>query len=422
MYVERAGFAISFIPRDAQEPRENNLGGAFGMTSIPRLKSFSGPALFSYGFRPFFFLGAVYAAFAIVLWLPLWEGEITIPTLFAPRDWHVHEMLFGFVPAIVTGFLLTAIPNWTGRLPLQGAPLMALVALWVAGRLAVACSQQLGWLPAATIDSGFLVLIVIACAREIVAGENWRNLKVLVPVTVLMLTNAAFHWEVHTYGTADVSMRIGIATILTLIMLIGGRVIPSFTHNWLARFNPGRLPSPFGRFDAVAIVGSVAALAFWVVAPSGPATGTLLLVAGLLQFLRLARWAGERTIPERLVLILHIAYLFIPVGFVLSAMAAFGLALPSAGMHSWMTGAVGTMTLAIMTRASLGHTGQDLIATTGTQAIYVVVLVAALTRILAALFPAWAFILICVAGACWVAAFAGFAVLYGPLLLHPRTA
>jgi uncharacterized protein involved in response to NO len=391
------------------------------MTAIPRLKSFRGPALLSYGFRPFFFLGAVYAALAIVLWLPLWEGEIAIPTLFAPRDWHVHEMLFGFVPAIVTGFLLTAIPNWTGRLPLQGLPLLLLVVLWVAGRLAVACSQQLGWFPAAAIDNGSLVLVVLACAREIVAGENRRNLKVLVPVTLLMLTNAAFHWEAHAYGTADVSMRLGVGTILILIMLIGGRVIPSFTHNWLARLNPGRLPRPFGRFDAVAIVGSVMALAFWVVAPSGTVTGTLLLAAGLLQFVRLARWAGERTIPERLVLILHIAYLFVPVGFVLSAMAAFGLALPSAGLHSWMTGAVGTMTLAIMTRASLGHTGQNLTATAGTQAIYAAVLLAALTRILAALFPASAFILICVAGVCWVAAFAGFAVLYGPLLLHPRT-
>jgi uncharacterized protein involved in response to NO len=392
------------------------------MTPIPRLSDYRGPALFSYGFRPFFLLGAVYAALAIALWVPLWAGEVRIPTVFAPRDWHVHEMLFGFVPAIVTGFLLTAIPNWTGRLPLQGTRLIVLVILWVAGRLAVACSQQLGWSLAAVIDSAFLVLVVIACAREVVAGKNWRNLKVLVPVTVLALTNAAFHWEAQVYGTADVSTRLGVTTILVLIMLIGGRVIPSFTHNWLARFNPGRLPSPFGRFDDVAIVASTAALAFWVVAPSGAATGTLLLVASVLQFLRLARWAGERTTSERLVLILHIAYLFVPVGFVLSSMAAFGLAPPSAGLHSWMTGAVGTMTLAIMTRASLGHTGQDLIATAGTQAIYAVVLFAALTRILAALFPAWAIILVCVAGACWVAAFAGFAVLYGPLLIRSRTA
>src|SRR4029079_13258575 len=181
MYVRPSRCAISFI---RSETHAKNVGRVLRMTSIPRLKPYRGAPLFSYGFRPFFFLGAVYAAVAVALWLPLWEGALTIPTLFAPRDWHVHEMLFGFVPAIVTGFLLTAIPNWTGRLPLQGMPLVVLVALWIAGRFAVACSQQIGWPLAAIIDSGFLVLVATACAREIVAGENWRNLKVLIPVTV----------------------------------------------------------------------------------------------------------------------------------------------------------------------------------------------------------------------------------------------
>jgi uncharacterized protein involved in response to NO len=260
----------------------------------------------------------------------------------------------------------------------------------------------------------------MACAREIVAGKNWRNLKVLGPVTVLALTNAAFHWEANVYGSADVSTRLGVATILVLIMLIGGRVIPSFTRNWLARFNPGRLPSPLDWFDAVAVGASAAALAVWVSAPYGAMTGMLLSGAGLLQILRLARWAGERTTRERLVLILHVAYLFVPLGFFMSSMAAFGLMLPSAGLHSWMAGAAGTMTLAIMTRASLGHTGQGLTATAGTQVIYGAVLFAALARILGALFPAWATMLICLAAASWMVAFTGFAVLYGPLLFRPR--
>jgi uncharacterized protein involved in response to NO len=203
-------------------------------------------------------------------------------------------------------------------------------------------------------------------------------------------------------------------------MLIGGRVIPNFTRNWLVRFNPGRLPSPFGKFDGIAVAGSVVALAFWVFAPSGFTSGILLLGAGFLQFLRLARWAGERTAHDRLVLILHLAYLFVPVGFVLSSMAAFGLVLPSAGLHSWMAGAVGTMTLAIMTRASLGHTGQELAATAGTQVIYGMVLFAAISRILAALLPAWTTILIGFAATGWVVAFSGFAMLYAPLLFRAR--
>jgi uncharacterized protein involved in response to NO len=117
----------------------------------------------------------------MAVWLPLFEGEVAVPTLFAPRDWHAHEMLFGYVPAVLTGFLLTAIPNWTGRLPLQGMPLLFLVIVWAAGRFAVSYSAHLGWLLTAMIDCGFLVLVVGAAAREIVAGQNWRNLKVLIP-------------------------------------------------------------------------------------------------------------------------------------------------------------------------------------------------------------------------------------------------
>ena len=216
------------------------------MTPIPRLRDYSGPALLSYGFRPFFLFGACYAALAILAWLPLFYGEIALATAFSPRDWHVHEMLYGYIPAVVTGFLLTAIPNWTGRLPLQGWPLLVLVIVWAAGRVAVTLSAEIGWLAAALIDSSFLLLVVAATAREIIAGRNWRNLKVLIPVTILGLGNAGFHIEAHVLGAADYGIRVGIAGVLVLIMVIGGRLIPSFTRNWLARENPGRLPVPFG--------------------------------------------------------------------------------------------------------------------------------------------------------------------------------
>jgi uncharacterized protein involved in response to NO len=239
-------------------------------------------------------------------------------------------------------------------------------------------------------------------------------------VIVLALANAGFHLEAHLFGVVDLATRAGVTAILVLLMLIGGRVIPSFTHNWLARENPGRLPAPFGRFDALGIALSTAALCTWIVAPEGKLTGSALLAAGLLQLLRLARWAGDRTIADRLVLILHVAYAFVPVGFVLTSLAAFGIILPSAGMHAWMTGAVGTMTLAIMTRASLGHTGHELVAGPGTQLIYAAVVVAALARILASLSPVWALVLIHVAALGWIVAFGGFAMLYGPVLFRAR--
>jgi uncharacterized protein involved in response to NO len=354
----------------------------------------------------------------MAVWLPLFFGEITIATLFAFRDWHAHEMLFGYLAAVLTGFLLTAIPNWTGRLPLQGTSLLALVLVWLAGRLAVLWSAHLGWPISAGIDCAFLLVVVAACAREIIAGRNWRNLKVLIPVGVLALANIAFHAESYALGVAEFSIRAAIAAFVVLIMLVGGRIVPSFTRNWLARENPGRLPASFGRFDAASIAASAAALCLWVLLPEGTWTAAALLLAAALQCVRLARWAGDRTARERLVLVLHVAYAFVPVGFVLAGLAALGWILPSAGLHAWMAGAAGTMTLAVMTRASLGHTGRELVAGIGTQAIYAAVVIAACARVAGAVAPEWMLALVHIAAFAWIAAFGGFAALYGPVLFR----
>src|SRR3954465_12890265 len=282
------------------------------MTGIPRLRDYRGPVLLSYGFRPFFLFGAIYAGLAVLAWLPIFGGELELWTAFSPVDWHVHEMLYGYVPAVVTGFLLTAIPNWTGRLPIQGTPLLVLVSVWIVGRVFVTASAETGWLLAAIVDVSFLALVVAATAREIVAGKNWRNLRVVGLVTVLLVGNIAFHVEAHVQGTAEYGARIGIAAIVLLIVVIGGRIVPSFTRNWLARENPGRLPVPFGRFDMIVIVASAAALMLWIGIPQSFTVGAALLVAGVLQSARLARWAGDRTTRERLVLVLHLGYAFIP--------------------------------------------------------------------------------------------------------------
>jgi uncharacterized protein involved in response to NO len=391
------------------------------MNATLRLRPYR-PALLSHGFRPFFLLGACWVALSVALWLPLFEGELALPTLFAPRDWHVHEMLFGYIAAVLTGFLLTAIPNWTGRLPLQGVSLLFLVIVWLAGRIVMGCSVYVGWLIAALVDCSFLVLVAAAAAREIIAGKNWRNLNVLIPVSILALANAGFHAEANIGGSPSYALRTAIAAILILIMLIGGRIVPSFTRNWLARENPGRLPLPFGPFDKAALAFSAGALCFWVIMPDGASTGAALCGASLLQLVRLARWAGERTAREPLVLVLHIAYAFVSLGFLLAGLAAFGLVLPSAGMHAWMAGAAGTMTLAVMTRASLGHTGQALVADAGTQLIYAAVVTGALARVGASLLPEWGLVLIHVTALAWITAFGGFALLYAPVLLRARGA
>ena len=390
------------------------------MAPIPRLRSYNGPALLSYGFRPFFLFGSIYAGVAILVWLPVLHGHLTLVTVFSPRDWHVHEMLYGYLPAVITGFLLTAVPNWTGRLPLQGKPLLGLVALWAAGRLTVTFSAWIGWTAAALVDGAFLAAVGAAVAREIISGQNWRNLKVLVPLLVLLAGNVTFHMEAHATGAAEYGVRVGVAAILMLIMLIGGRIVPSFTRNWLVRQNPGRLPAAFDRFDVASLLLASAAVIAWCVAPGSWGTGSGLLLAGVVQAVRLARWAGDRTWRDPLVLVLHVAYAFVPFGFVLMAAASFDWLPPSAGIHAWTGGAFGTMTLAVMSRASLGHTGRTLVATPGTQVAYGLVILAAIARICAALEPEFAMALLAVAAFAWAAAFVGFAACYWGVFTRPR--
>jgi len=387
------------------------------MSPIPRLRPHVGWPILSCGFRPFFLLGAVYAGLAILVWLPVFMGDLTLVSSFAPRDWHVHEMLYGYLPAVITGFLFTAIPNWTGRLPIQGTPLLALVVVWIAGRLCVTFSAEIGWLAAMLVDASFLLLIAAAAAREILAGRNWRNLNVVALIVLLLAGNIAFHLEAHIAGVADYSIRIGIAVVVTLIATIGGRIIPSFTRNWLARENPGRMPAPFAKFDVAVISIAAAALLLWVVNPSGVVTGAALAVSGLLHLVRLSRWAGDRTWRERLVLILHIGYAFLPLGFLLNAASAFGQVPAGAGVHAWMAGAAGIMTLAVMSRATLGHTGQKLAASISTQAIYAAAIIAVFARLCAVLEPLHSELLLHLAAVAWAAAFIGFAVSFGPLLI-----
>ncbi|MCW5769998.1 MAG: NnrS family protein [Rhodospirillaceae bacterium] len=392
------------------------------MAPNPRSRPQGGPAILSFGFRPFFFFGALYSGAAILLWLAMFDGQLAVASAFAPRDWHVHEMLFGYVGAVVTGFLLTAIPNWTGRLPLQGMPLLALVAAWAAGRFAVAFSIEIGWAIAAAIDGIFLFAVAAAAAREIAASRNFRNLRVVAVVTVLAGANLGFHVEAHVEGAAEYSMRAAFAASVLLIVLIGGRIVPSFTLNWLSRQSPGRLPAPFGRFDGAAVAVSAAALVLWIAWGDGRAVGAALLFAGALQAVRLARWAGYRTGGERLLLVLHAAYAFVPLGFVLLGSAALGWLPPSAGLHAWGAGAIGTMTIAVMSRASLGHTGRPLTARPSLQFVYAAVLAAAAVRIAAALDPETGWWLLWPAALTWGVGFIGFACLFAPILWRRRAA
>jgi uncharacterized protein involved in response to NO len=391
------------------------------VTTAEQMRNYQGPAILSYGFRPFFLLGALWAALAVAIWLPMLAGSLSLPTAFAPIDWHVHELLYGYLPAVVAGFLLTAVPNWTGRLPVTGGPLLGLLLIWAAGRLAVAGSAWIGASWAAAVDLLFLLTVAAVVFREIVAARNLRNLKVLLLVGLLLAGNAIFHGESALAAGTGYGTRIGVATAVLLISVIGGRIVPSFTRNWLARQRPGSLPQPFDRFDAVVLVAGAVALALWIAIPEYGVTAVAAVVAGLLHAVRLARWRGYRTAAEPLVLVLHVAYLFVPLGFLLvAARIVFPTYLTASGaLHGWTAGAIGLMTLAVMTRASLGHTGRPLTATAPTQLLYAAVLIAALARIVSA-FGLAREPLLHISATAWVMAFAGFAAAYWPLLMRPR--
>lgn len=391
--------------------------------SAQQTRAYSGPVLLSYGFRPFFLLASIWAAVAMLLWIAMLTGHLALPSAFDMISWHVHELLYGYVPAVIAGFLLTAVPSWTGRPPVTGAPLLALVLVWLAGRVAILCSAHLGPTITAVADLSFLALLSLVLAREILGGRNWRNLKVLILIALFFCGDALFHAEAAGSGVAYSSYgaRLGLAVAILLIMVIGGRIIPAFTRNWLKGQGPGRLPTTFNRFDMVSMVLAGLALLLWIALPERQLTAILCLLASIFHAARLTRWAGERTFTEPLVAILHIGYVFVPLGFLAVGLTTLWPAtMPaSAALHAWTAGAIGVMTLAVMTRASLGHLGKPLQATRGIIFIYVCVVAAALLRILAG-FTLTPQPLLDLAAVAWVAAFAGFTLLFGPLLLRPR--
>ncbi len=289
--------------------------------------------------------------------------------------------------------------------------------------MAVAVS---GGLPAglvAAVDLAFPVILALAIGREIVAGRNWRNLVVLGMLGAFLVGNALFHYEAvrGEYAAQGYGLRLGLGAGIIMIAVIGGRVVPSFTRNWLVKRRSETLPvPPMQRFDKATLVALLVALVLWVALPLSVATGVALALARGLNAIRLARWAGHRTLAEPLVTVLHAGYAFVPLGAL--ALSAEILAPGSFGMagaqHLWMAGAIGLMTLAVMTRATLGHTGQALTAGAGTVAIYVVLVLSVLARVAAGLWPAMSGTLHAMAGLCWIAAFGGFALIYGVLLLR----
>jgi uncharacterized protein involved in response to NO len=381
-------------------------------------RAWRGAAILSRGFRPFFLAAGVWAVVGMALWPAIFSGTIIAPTEFSTVDWHAHEMIFGYAGAVVAGFLLTAIPNWTGRLPVAGAPLAALTLLWAVGRIAVAFSAEIGRTAAGAVDCAFLSVFAAVVAAEVASGRNARNAKVAVLVAALALANVAFHVEDARTGLAEYSARAALALLVFLILLIGGRVTPSFTNNWLAKAGIADRSAPFAPADGVALAASGLALVAWVVATESPWTGAALLLAGAANLWRLSRWRGLATRGDALYFVLHAGYALTALGFIAAGAGALWSAWISyaVGVHVSAIGGVGMMTLAMMTRATLGHTGRALTASTGTKFAYFCVAAALVARVGMTLAPDRALLLMHIAALAWMAGFLTFVIAYGPML------
>jgi len=375
----------------------------------------------SCGFRPFFLAAALWLPTSLFVWI--WTLAVAVPPHFAldPLAWHRHETLFGGVGAILAGFLLTAVPSWTGTSPLSGRPLLLLLLAWLAARL-LGLAGGAALVPlAALAELTFLGGVLAWVARAVIGAGNHRN-RPVVALVALFVTGAVLSWAepVLDLPTGALGDRLGLAVILLLLALIGGRIVPAFTRNWMVRLGPRTLPAPFGPLDAATLAVWALVLATWVAAPLARPVGVLFLVAGFLHAARLLRWQGHRTLAEPLVSVLHLAYAWLPLGAVLHGLALAGLGPdPATTLHAFTTGAIGTTTLAVMTRASLGHTGRALTADAATVVIYALVVTGALLRLLVPL-AADRTSLLALAAAAWGGAYLLFALRYGPLLTAPR--
>jgi uncharacterized protein involved in response to NO len=280
----------------------------------------------------------------------------------------------------------------------------------------VLISAVIGAPAAAVADLSFPTVFLAVIAREILAGRNWRNLPMLTALSLLLTGNLLVHLDAMGIAdTAEFGNRLGIATLLMLISLVGGRIIPSFTRNWLTRAEPRTTPpARVSRFDTAMLVVTALALVAWTMAPDAAAGAWMMLLAGLVAAIRLSRWRGMHTRQEPLLLILHIGYGWLAAGLLLFGLdRIFEFMPPTGALHALTVGAIGTMTLAVMTRASLGHTGRLLVAGPATKAIFVLVTSAAILRTLSPFAGNSMVIVLFLAGAAWAGAFALFVFSYG---------
>jgi uncharacterized protein involved in response to NO len=378
----------------------------------------------SYAFRPFFLANALFAAIAMVVWLFTLEGAgpKTLPVNVV--NWHAHEMLVGFGMAAVAGFVLTAVATWTGRPPVHGLRLGVLVVAWLAGRLAMSFATLLPPASVAILDMAFPLLLLANVAMEILGARNARNYPVILVVAALMLANGLYHLAVLGFMRISldgdrIALHLILHMLLLLVTVIAGRIIPNFTNNWLSVHGQPRAAEVRPSVDSAAVILTVAVGVFAAVLPLHPLTGALALAAALVHTVRISLWRGFATRSEPLLFVLHVAYAWLPAGYLLLGCAVFGWLLPvGVALHALTIGVIALMILGVMTRVALAHTGRQLQVGGMVIAAYWLLWIAVLLRLLTPAFGSY-YALVNAAGAAWLAAFLLFTVAYWTVLTGP---
>lgn len=375
-------------------------------------------SLFALGFRPFFLFSAIASVILILLWLPYLYGHLSLASHFNPLMWHAHEMVFGFTTGVIAGFLLTAARNWTSLETPSGTPLIIIFAIWCLGRLAVTVPLGLPASAIATLDLLFIPSVIAGLAGPLIKARNMRNIPFLFILALLWFANLLMHLEpLGISNSARAGADLGLGVVILVIVIMGGRVIPFFTRNPL----PGMTPRQWGFVEFCSVFGTVALLFLELLVPLAivPAIWSLLL--GLILLLRVAGWYDKRIWQHPIIWVLHVAYASIALGFVLKGIALMGLVPASTAIHMLAYGGIGLITLGMMGRVSLGHTGRKLQLPPLTVLGIKVLAVGTLFRLGATLFGgALGSALLGLAALCWILAFGAFAKEYLPYLIKPR--
>ena len=375
--------------------------------------------LFALGFRPFFVLAGFSALALIALWRPVFDGSLAIDNYYPTTYWHSHEMLFGYTIAVIAGFLLTAVGNWTGKPTLTGDKLAGLCLLWIYGRILPFYTEYLYDGLIAFVDFAFLPVLAYQISKPILLVKHHRSLVFVGLLLLMAFANGLIHAELLDLkeNTAWLGSRLVVATIIMMILVIAGRIFPFFTERGLL----GTLCIRSPLLESLSLIS--AALVFFLDLYN--VSGVWLAIAGVAaaisNFLRVRNWYVQRVWYVPLLWILYIGYGWIILGFVLMSLSAFSLVLPTLPLHAFSMGGIGVLTLGMMSRVSLGHTGRALKAENAMTIGFVLINLAVMARVLFPIaFADWYIYFIYISTAGWLAAFSLFASVYAPILTRPR--